>query len=398
MDPEKLKDIYEEEGITNSDLQESITQLENTKYKLALVRVSNVIPTNETILPISEVPYLTKSYSGANMFINSLESLLSESGVIPPLLDFSEEGFEKHAKEQERILAEYSPYTSDYNSTLLFSINGIVPDDMNNTFSDKTCAIIEPLMSQINKGNCVSIVPTDTAFKGPMQLSSDAVILIEENRYENLSEEDKMKLKNLNLTVETFKGKIKEAIKSKLEERGYVAEDLSLSAEHDYNISKETREAIDDIAEKKNIGKVLYFNVLDRRTSDVDKLDKVKDEADNLFNVKEYYQDEFYKYLFSKLPIKEFEGESGEIFTKEELEYEVMHYKTAKSYTDMLCSGIKKMGLDKYKDIVTTYNKKLEALRDSGKLPTPQQIIDSINQKKPIDLVEMLEKETEISK
>lgn len=56
------------------------------------------------------------------------------------------------------------------------------------------------------------------------------------------------------------------------------------------------------------------------------------------------------------------------------------------------------MGLDKYKDIVTTYNKKLEALRDSGKLPTPQQIIDSINQKKPIDLVEMLEKETEISK
>ena len=29
---------------------------------------------------------------------------------------------------------------------------------------------------------------------------------------------------------------------------------------------------------------------------------------------------------------------------------------------------------------------------------TPQQIIDSINQKKPIDLVEMLEKETEISK
>ena len=271
MDPEKLKDIYEEEGITNSDLQESITQLENTKYKLALVRVSNVIPTNETILPISEVPYLTKSYSGANMFINSLESLLSESGVIPPLLDFSEEGFEKHAKEQERILAEYSPYTSDYNSTLLFSINGIVPDDMNNTFSDKTCAIIEPLMSQINKGNCVSIVPTDTAFKGPMQLSSDAVILIEENRYENLSEEDKMKLKNLNLTVETFKGKIKEAIKSKLEERGYVAEDLSLSAEHDYNISKETREAIDDIAEKKNIGKVLYFNVLDRRTSDIDK-------------------------------------------------------------------------------------------------------------------------------
>ena len=56
------------------------------------------------------------------------------------------------------------------------------------------------------------------------------------------------------------------------------------------------------------------------------------------------------------------------------------------------------MGLDKYKDIVTTYNKKLESLRNLGKLPTPQQIVDSIEQKRPIDLVTILENEVDMSK
>ena len=75
-----------------------------------------------------------------------------------------------------------------------------------------------------------------------------------------------------------------------------------------------------------------------------------------------------------------------------------MIYKDAKVYTDILCSGIKKVGLYKYKDIVTIYNKRLESLRALGKLPTPQQIVDSIEQKRPIDLVSMLENEVDISK
>ena len=398
MKPEILRDIYEKEGITSSDLQESFTQLENAIYRLALVRVSNIVPKSQTILPISEEPYLTKNYNGANKFINSLSDMLLQSGVIPMLTDFSEEGIKQYAEKQEQILEEYSPYTSDYNSTLLFSINGIVPDDINNTFSNKTCAIIEPLMNQINKGNCVSLIPTDTAFKGKMTLSPDAIVLIKKDRYDSLSPEEKERLKSLNLTVEMFEGETKKAIEAKLEENGYTVEDLSLSAEKDHNISRETRKAIDDIAEKKDIAKARYFNILDRKTSDVDKLDTVKDEASSILKVKEYYQDIFYTYLLNNLPIDEFEGEKGEILSAEELKKDLMIYKDAKVYTDILCSGIKKVGLDKYKDIVTIYNKRLESLRALGKLPTPQQIVDSIEQKRPIDLVSMLENEVDISK
>lgn len=398
MKPEILRDIYEKEGITSSDLQESFTQLENAIYRLALVRVSNIVPKSQTILPISEEPYLTKNYNGANKFINSLSDMLLQSGVIPMLTDFSEEGIKQYAEKQEQILEEYSPYTSDYNSTLLFSINGIVPDDINNTFSNKTCAIIEPLMNQINKGKCVSLIPTDTAFKGKMTLSPDAIVLIKKDRYDSLSPEEKERLKSLNLTVEMFEGETKKAIEAKLEENGYTVEDLSLSAEKDHNISRETRKAIDDIAEKKDIAKARYFNILDRKTSDVDKLDTVKDEASSILKVKEYYQDIFYTYLLNNLPIDEFEGEKGEILSAEELKKDLMTYKDAKVYTDILCSGIKKVGLDKYKDIVTIYNKRLESLRALGKLPTPQQIVDSIEQKRPIDLVSMLENEVDISK
>ncbi len=398
MKPEILRDIYEKEGITSSDLQESFTQLENAIYRLALVRVSNIVPKSQTILPISEEPYLTKNYNGANKFINSLSDMLLQSGVIPMLTDFSEEGIKQYAEKQEQILEEYSPYTSDYNSTLLFSINGIVPDDINNTFSNKTCAIIEPLMNQINKGKCVSLIPTDTAFKGEMTLSPDAIVLIKKDRYDGLAPEEKERLKSLNLTVEIFEGEIKKAIETKLEENGYIVEDLSLSAEKDHNISRETRKAIDDIAEKKDIAKARYFNILNRKTSDVDKLDSVKDEASSILKVKEYYQDIFYTYLLNNLPIDEFEGEKGEILSAEELKKDLMTYKDAKVYTDILCSGIKKVGLDKYKDIVTIYNKRLESLRALGKLPTPQQIVDSIEQKRPIDLVSMLENEVDISK
>ena len=98
------------------------------------------------------------------------------------------------------------------------------------------------------------------------------------------------------------------------------------------------------------------------------------------------------------MSIDEFEGKNGEILSAEEFKNDLITCKDAKVYTDILCSAIKKMGLDKYKDIVTTYNKKLESLRTLGKLPTPQQIVDSIEQKRPIDLVGMLENEVDISK
>ena len=253
-----------------------------------------------------------------------------------------------------------------------------------------TSMVLLPLSSYLD----IAITAIDNMSEGNFNYRIDKKILAKGNRAGDLGRAiDKMEA-NIGKLVY----RIKKAIEAKLEENDYMVEDLSLSAEKDHNISKETRKAIDDIAERKDIAKARYFNILDRKTSDVGKLDSVKDEASNILKVKDFYQDTFYTYLFNNLSIDEFEGKNGEILSAEEFRNDLITCKDAKVYTDILCSAIKKMGLDKYKDIVTTYNKKLESLRNLGKLPTPQQIVDSIEQKRPIDLVTILENEVDMSK
>ena len=53
---------------------------------------------------------------------------------------------------------------------------------------------------------------------------------------------------------------------------------------------------------------------------------------------------------------------------------------------------IGRIGINKYKSLVNEYNKSLEQLRETGKLPTPQQIVNSARENKKIDLVSMIEK------
>ena len=168
---------------------------------IALVRATDIIPVNGVIVPVSEVPYLTKDRN--QMLGVAITGLLKRKGIITPI-DFSRLDDEKYMEDKNReintVTSDYIPYSSNYNSMVLFSLNGIVPDDKeagfgNNTFSNKKCAIIDSLSSHID--DVISLNPTDTAIKGNVKLSSDAVVLIEKNTYNTLSEEDKIKLNSL---------------------------------------------------------------------------------------------------------------------------------------------------------------------------------------------------------
>lgn len=140
---------------------------------IALVRATNVIPFDRKVRPINETRYLVKiPYSELSFAVGDL--LKKQNNY--DLYD------EEQRQEYHDKLNELIPYTSDYNSMVLFSLNGIVPDDMNNTFSNKTCAIIEDMSSQMEQANFISIVPTDTAIKGTVELSEQAKILIAVDR------------------------------------------------------------------------------------------------------------------------------------------------------------------------------------------------------------------------
>ena len=350
------------------------------RKKIAIVRATNVIPFDGVVCPISEAPYLRKEKG--TEFYNAMRDLLRRKGLLTEVDWTKPDEIDKIDEKNSQTVEEYMPYNSAYNSMVLWALNGIVPDDNSkggtfgtNIFSDKDCAIIDGLEEQLDQSEITSLVPTDTAIKGKVKLSKQAIILLRKERYESLSQEQKDKLLSLGLELKIFEGDLTEAVKQTLQESGrYTAETLSLAKEDDGYIKSETsdqvRQIIRDIAKERNIAQVLHWNVITGQNDELDKLENVKDELENRSIVKDFYQKAFFEYLFSKMEIDN------------ELKECVLYFSDSPKYMEDLCDEIARIGIDKYKLLVDEYNKTLEQLREQGKLPTPQEIVNSVKKMK----------------
>lgn len=360
---------------------------------IALVRATNVIPFDGIVYSISKTPYLRKEHG--TTFAYAINDLLKKLSLIS-MKDYwskTEEEQIEIDKKNKQTLNQYLPYNSDYNSMVLWALNGLVPDDMNNTFSDKTCAIIESLEEQIDNSEVVSLMPTDTAIKGNIRLSKKAIVLISKERFDLLSDQQKRQLKDLDLTIKIFEGTLEQAVNYELEHSGtYTSEKLTLTrAEKGYfksDTSDELIKTIQDIAESRGIAQVLFFNVLTGQNDEQSKLESVKNEYDNYLSVTKGYSKTFFKYLFSKLDIDKGVCDC------------VLSYMESPSYIQELCDEIERIGLDKYKMIVAKYNSTLLELQKQGKLPTPEQIVTLRKENKDFDLIPLIqdfEKENNLS-
>lgn len=270
---------------------------------VALVRATNIIPIDGIVHPISEVPYLRKEKGTEFSF--AINDLLKRKGILKPIDWNKPDAINEIKKENNQILNEYLPYSSSYNSMVLWSLNGLVPDDMNNTFSNKTCAIIDGLEEQIKQAEITSLIPTDTAIKGNVVLSNNASILINKEKYNKLTQEEKEKLSKLNLSIIIFDGKLNDAINKELVKTGkYTAETLSLRREDDgyikSNTSKELREMIRAIANENNIAQVQHWNVITGQNDELDKLEKVREEFNNSLIVTIFTKNVFLNIYFLK--------------------------------------------------------------------------------------------------
>ncbi len=339
---------------------------------IAMVRATNIIPYDGVVRPLSNVPYLCKNIGLE--FSARISDLLRELGVIPPLDQskmFEEDYYDKMVALSSKILKEYLPYVSDYNSMVLFSLNGICPDDnehgfANNTFSNKKVAIIEPLSEHIDQ--VISLVPTDTAIKGDVVLSNSAIILIEESLYNSLNETQKSLLHNNIFYIKTFTGSLKEAIRNELQNSGrYIPETLSLSASTGGFMQSDTsemqKECINNIASYYGLSQMKYFNLITSRDTSIPKYDEVCDEFDNTIKVQDYYITMFLSnfLMYLNAPKDMINNISKNI-----------HYKP---FLLKVISIIKELGIDKYKQFVDSYNKKLEEHQKNMTLITPEDII-----------------------
>ena len=339
---------------------------------IAIVRATNIIPYDGVVRPLSNVPYLCKNIGLE--FSARISDLLHELGVIPPLDQskmFEEDYYDKMVALSSKILKEYLPYVSDYNSMVLFSLNGICPDDnehgfANNTFSNKKVAIIEPLSEHIDQ--VISLVPTDTAIKGDVVLSNSAIILIEESLYNSLNETQKSLLHNNIFSIKTFTGSLKEAIRNELQNSGrYIPETLSLSASTGGFMQSDTsemqKECINNIASYYGLSQMKYFNLITSRDTSIPKYDEVCDEFDNTIKVQDYYITMFLSnfLMYLNAPEDMINNISKNI-----------HYKP---FLLKVITIIKELGIDKYKQFVDSYNKKLEEHQKNMTLITPEDII-----------------------
>ena len=335
---------------------------------IALVRATNIIPFDGVINPISEVPYLVKPNGMQISFM--ISDLLTEQGILESY-DFTKINDEEYQTKRKEILDSYLPYISSYNSVVLFSLNGLVPDDMNNTFSNKNCVIVDGLKEHIS--DVVSLMPTDTAIKGKVIISSSGVLLIKKDFYNSLSDFDKSRLCNLNFTVKIVNGSLEEAVKETLTNSDrFHYEKLSLTRSaggfFPSETSEDTKRVINEIAISYDIPQVLYYDLLTKNNDDMGRLSSVASEYDNSLTVTNYYLENFYNYLLSNM------GCSA-------LKSFVPDYMDSIEFIKSLTVAIRNYGLENYKKLVDSYNEQLEKEKEMGLLLTPEQIVNTYKDK-----------------
>ena len=335
---------------------------------IAIVRATNIIPFDGVINPISEVPYLVKPNGMQISFM--ISDLLTEQGILESY-DFTKINDEEYQTKRKEILDSYLPYISSYNSVVLFSLNGLVPDDMNNTFSNKNCVIVDGLKEHIS--DVVSLMPTDTAIKGKVIISSSGVLLIKKDFYNSLSDFDKSRLCNLNFTVKIVNGSLEDAVKETLTNSDrFHYEKLSLTRSaggfFPSETSEDTKRVINEVAISYDIPQVLYYDLLTKNNDDMGRLSSVASEYDNSLTVTNYYLGNFYNYLLSNM------GCSA-------LKSFVPDYMDSIEFIKSLTVAIRNYGLENYKKLVDSYNEQLEKEKEMGLLLTPEQIVNTYKDK-----------------
>ena len=119
-------------------------------HNVAIVRATEAIPFDGVVRPVKDVTFIKKEMG--SVFAREMFSLLRRKGLLNPI-DWQADELERQAVDEKnkQIAAQYMTYTSLYNSMVLCYLNGLVPNDAFNTFSRKSCVIIDDLEEQMER-------------------------------------------------------------------------------------------------------------------------------------------------------------------------------------------------------------------------------------------------------
>ena len=274
-----------------------------------------------------------------------------------------------------QYFSDWIPLRFEYNSVILFSINGLVPDDIeggafaNNTFSTDKFAVIIGLSDIIEKNDFASIVPTDTAVKRKIELPKGSYIVIDEIEYEKLSYERKESIERIRekgIKCISFGETLKQAISEVLgRDDRYTNERLLLSKQSQGYMESETKkevlEAIREVADKYKIPEIYHFEY-------------ALEETEYYEYIYSYIENEFFRYLQKK-------GEP-------QFNYDKLISYDAIPYYDEFAKKIREYGIEKFHSLVKGFNSSILELKKLGKIPTPKELIKAKEKGNPISIIE----------
>ena len=172
-------------------------------------------------------------------------------------------------------------------------------------------AVIDPIKHYLN-ANFVTIDAIDTTIKGRVSVSKDAILLINNDVYNTLTDDVKANLMN-SFKVKVFQGKLRQSVDNTLKENGYPSLPLIQKREMDNIDEYVERESMisfeDKFAESIGASRLslqnLTFSYSVSSADEVDKIahEKIKEEHNNNLIVVEYYRDQLYNFLLNKAEI-----------------------------------------------------------------------------------------------
>ena len=271
---------------------------------VVMVRATNTLPLNGELIPCCEGFKLVndrKSEFFYFMYDCVKEELQKRLGRELDLYDPADEQL------ADNTVNYYSRLTGDYyTTTLSFSLNGLVPDDNHNKFSDKKMAVLEPIKNQTN-ADFVTVETIDVTTKGRMKLSDEAMLVIENQFFSKLSPEIQENLA-ANFKLRKFDGKLKTAIEETLKENGFPVLQLIQEREKENIEDCPEKESMLDFEDKfsKMVGasrqRLHYLTYMYAGGNEFDKLahDKISEEHSNTLIVEQYYNNQFYEFMINK--------------------------------------------------------------------------------------------------
>lgn len=345
---------------------------------VVLVRAMNNLPLNGELVPSCEGKRLVNDHKSEFYYFvrrcvkSGLEQKLGRELVLYP----DSPDYEL----MESVMRDYSILTGDYyTTTLSFSLNGLVPDDINNQFTNMKLAVLEPIKNQ-TKADFVTIETIDTTVKGRMKLSDEAMLVVEHEFFSQLSKEEQANLMS-HFKIKLFEGDLKDAINSTLSENGYPVLPLIQKREKKNIEECPEKESILDFEDKFSVAvgasrlRLQQLTFMYGGGDGVDAVahDKLSEEHDNNLKVEDYYKNQLYDFMLKKaatLGIEISDEDKYYLFTDFQTGTEVMQ-QTVVSLINAYG------GLENFQQFIIEYNNYVK-----NNYLTNQQIIETLDNKK----------------